>query len=321
MKLKTNTPEDPQVVLRALFENQSAYDCGHELPHRVLGVQMGGGFCCTVVAGLFHALQDAGLTNCFTLLIPVSGSAGVAAGYLSGLAHRAGKVFEHLATSGFMVPTYAGVRLNQMRLRHALDGTDLPLAIDVERVRTHTTGLRIVASTVRGERRFIDVRGTKNLFDAIVASGAMPGTCAPIAVDGELLVDGICGGDPMPIEDGLAYLTPGAHERPKVLVFQSRIHPKYRLHEWWWPYFAHGYYFWEHRTLRHNLAHIDLCFADKAEVMSAMRDVDCCRVALTLDDVALTPITSDVGQLARATNDARRFFAEALARARVRREV
>jgi hypothetical protein len=195
MKLKSNT-EDLRTVLRALFENQSAYESGHELPHRILCVGTGGGFCCSIVAAEFHALQDAGLTHPFTTILTVSGSGGPAGGYLSGVAHRVGRVFEYLATSKFVTwnPYTMSVALDLKHFERALDGSHMPLSFDSKKIRAHTSDFWVTAAEEDGTKVLINAKSeTYEPLQAVLASIAVPGTCDPVTLEGRRLVDGVAG--------------------------------------------------------------------------------------------------------------------------------
>jgi predicted patatin/cPLA2 family phospholipase len=324
MKLKSNT-EDLRTVLRALFENQSAYESGHELPHRILCVGTGGGFCCSIVAAEFHALQDAGLTHPFTTILTVSGSGGPAGGYLSGVAHRVGRVFEYLATSKFVTwnPYTMSVALDLKHFERALDGSHMPLSFDSKKIRAHTSDFWVTAAEEDGTKVLINAKSeTYEPLQAVLASIAVPGTCDPVTLEGRRLVDGVAGGNPLPVEEGLSLLPLREGERAKVLVLQSRIHPKYRPLEYWaWPFLAHMRFALAPSGLRSNMAYIDSCFASAADKLSLMRAIDYCRVAPTPGDVTLLPTTTSMAQIRAAMEEARAFMARELALARVGRMV
>lgn len=324
MKLKTPMGGELD-VLRALYENQSAWDARHALPHKILGIGMGGGFCCIRVAAIFEALAEAGLTHPFTALITVSGSGGPAGAYLSGCAHRAAGLFEHLAVTGFVTwdPWWNQYRLDLEKLERALLGDVAPFGLEQEKILRHPTTFWVTAAREDGQKEILNAKTVApHAARAVCASSAVPGMCEPIIINGVPLVDGAGGGNALPVDDGLSVLSCAQGEKPKVLVMQARIHPKYRPIEWMtWPWVARAMLMRKSPQLRENIALIDSCFAGVAEKLSLMRGVEWCRIAPTLEDTEIYPFTTSLSLLSSVRRETRAFMRWALKDAKPARQI
>jgi hypothetical protein len=183
------------------------------------------------------------------------------------------------------------VALDLKHFERALDGSHMPLSFDSEKIRAHRSNFWVTAAEEDGTKVLINAKADSyEPLHAVLASIAVPGTCEPVMLEGRRLVDGVAGGNPLPVEEGLSLLPLREGERAKVLVLQSRIHPKYRPLEYWaWPFLAHMRFAFSPSGLRSNMAYIDSCFASAADKLSLMRAIDYCRVAPTLEDVTLLP--------------------------------
>lgn len=325
MRLKAPTGHEHD-AFRKLFENQAAWDAGHERPHKIAGIGTGGGMCCERVAAMIEAFVDFGLTHPFTSFVAVSGAGGAIGGYLSGIAHRTTKMFECLATSRFITwnPWLQIYMLDLQLLERALTGDLSPFSFDEKRIQSHPSGFYVTATLSNGDKKLLDAKKVKpHAARAVCASSAFPGTCSPVIIDNVEHYDGAVGGNPLPIEEGIALLGPCApEERPTIIVMQSRTHPKHRQQEWnAWGWYAHVRYAAYAPRFRNNTANVDTCFASEADRLSLMRDLDWCRIAPTPEDVPLMPYTTDLGQLRKARDDTLRFMNGILSTARVARHI
>ena len=146
-------------TLRRLFENEEALRAGHAAPHRILLIGTGGGMCCIRVAGYLTAWRDAGLERAVDHAITVSGSGGALGAYLSGLSHRAVRMFEQLAVSGFVSadPWYRR-RMSLAHLGDVLRGIHSPIAFDQDLIRAHRTTWHVVVTRLSGESFLLDAK-------------------------------------------------------------------------------------------------------------------------------------------------------------------
>jgi predicted patatin/cPLA2 family phospholipase len=227
-------------ALRRLFENEEAIRAGHQAPHRILLIGTGGGMCCIRVAAYLTACRDAGLERAVDHAITVSGSGGAVGAYLSGLAHRAVQMFEHLAVSGFVAGSaWYRRRLRLPQLADVLRGNHCPLSFDQNLIRSHRTTWHVVVTRLSGESFLLDAKHARpDAAQAVLASSAFPQLAEPILVGigetEEHLVDGACG-MPLPILAGVRRFRPDT-----LLVLASRPQPKHLpwLEQWVWPMLA-----------------------------------------------------------------------------------
>lgn len=318
---------DYEEVFRSVHENQRAYECGHALPHRVLGLGLGGGMESIRVAGGCVALEDEGLSHAFTAWGAVSGAAGPIAALLAGSAYLAPQVFVHLARSNFISvdSLRRAVRMDIQQYERALMGEGGVPAFDVTKFREHPSQMFVTTTRSDGTMGVLDVKTVKpHPARAIVASGAVPISADPVDIDGESHQDGAFCGQPIPIEPGLALLGPISEgKKPKVLILQSRMHPKHRQLEWWaWPWFVWwNYASMLHPTLAMNMMYVDTCFANAAQKLALMRSVDVVRIAPTPGDVGVTPITTHEPVLMAAEDEYACFLRDTIRKTRPARQI
>ncbi len=325
MRLKAHAGREIDVP-RALFENQSAHDAGHTLPHRIVGIGTGGGMCCDRVAAIIETCADFGLTHAFTVFVSVSGAGGAIGGLLSGIPHRTSKMFECLAVSDFITwnPWQQMYMLNLPLLEKALVGDLSPFSFDQRKIRDHPSKWYVTATLPNGDKKLLDAKSVEpHAARAVCASSAFPGTCAPVVIDGIEYYDGAVGGNPLPIEEGIDLLgLCKSGERPKVLVMQSRSHPKHRQQESTaWHWYAQIKYALYSSQFRNNTAGVDMCFASAAERLNMMREVDWCRIAPTPEDAPLMPFTNDLALLRKARDETRLFMRSILREAKPARHI
>ena len=307
------TKGDARHVFRCLHENQRARDLGQELPHSIVGVGLGGGMECIRVAATCAVLQEYGLAHAFSTLVAISGSGGPFGSLLSDNAHRLVMLFQHLAVSGFIKwdPSIYAYRMDMKLYEDVLTGERAMFGLNQKMIEQSPVDFWVMATRPDGTPRVINVKTMRpHAARAICASCAVPISSAPIVVDGEDLHDGAFSGNPMPIELSISLLKSLKEgERPKVLVMQSRIHPKYRQTEWWmWPSWVRLMY---GRALSpalcENMARVDSCFASAAERLALMREVDWCRLAPTPLDTSILPTTISLPLLRHVYDEVRYF--------------
>lgn len=318
---------DYQEVMRCLHENRSAHEAGHAPPHSVLGLGLGGGMESIRVAGECIALEDEGMSHAFTAWGAVSGAGGPIAALMCGHAARVPDVFVHLAQTQFIWwdPFRRSMRMDIKRYERILMGAEGLPGIDVERFRTHPARMFVTTTRANGTMGVVDVKTVQpHPARAIVASGAVPIATDPVDVDGELHQDGAFCGNPIPIEPGLAMLGPlPTGTRPKVLILQSRMHPKHRQLEWWtWPWWV----WWQyaatlHPTLALNMMYVDTCFADAAQKLALLRSADVVRIAPAPGDVAVSPLTTHAPALIAAQDEAACFMRNLIRSTRPARQI
>lgn len=316
MKLKGN-----DLVLRHLYENQRAADLKQEPPHRILCVGSSGGMKSVRVAGYLTALQDEGLTLPFNWMLAVSGSAGPFGAYLSGIAHRAHLVFEHLADphTHFVHGRLPHVRIRLSYLERVLGGLVMPLGLNQKAIDVHRTAMWVALTE----------RATGNLYlaDARQPPGVVSLACATMAgpnmsdstylFEGKEVVDGACT-TPFPIIAGIKKFRP-----TDVLALSSQVHPKY---SWWvykqvWSLIARGWLVREARVLRINTAMMDARFAHEADRAARAKRIRVCRITPTLGDAPLTFEGTRPHVMRDGWNEARVFMRSALQRVRPVREI
>lgn len=306
--------EGQSEALRRLFDNEQAIRAGKAPPHRILLIGTGGGMACIRVPAYLTAWRDAGLNQAADHAITVSGSGGGVGAYLSGLPHRATRVFETLAVSGFVVAGRYGAQSMQLKkLGEALRGAHSPLAFDEKKIRNHRTSWHVVATRLTGESLLIDAKqAMPDAAQAVMASSAFPSLTAPVTLGfgsgEEDLVDGACG-MPMPIAAGIKKFRPDT-----VIVLESRPHPKFApwLERYLWPLFAPVFLHGMPARLKQGVTAMDLMFAHESERLARLQRIKWCRITPTPDDVAVGPLTTDGKLLRAAADEAKRFMAGAL---------
>lgn len=312
---------------RCLHENQNAYDAGHDMPHSILGLGLGGGYECVRVAGHCKAFEEYGVSHAFTVFKAVSGSAGPLASLQSGVAARCGKMFQHFAATKLIRwdPMLRVFKMDIRRYERALMGEETMFGLDAVRIRAHPTELYVTTTRRDGSMGVIDLKTVEpHPARGIAASCAIPLSCESVEIDGEPHHDGAFCGEPVPIEAALATLRAKRPAlRPKVLVLQSRLHPKYRRLEWWmWPWWV----WWQYApylepVIARNMMYADHCFANALDKLRLMRDVDWCRIAPTPEDTTLLPTSDHVPALAKAEDEAACFMRDFIRMGRLSRQI
>jgi len=312
MKLEGDT-----IALRRLFENEQAIRSGQTPPHRILVIGTGGGMSCIRTAAYLAAFRDAGIEQAIDHAITVSGAGGGMGAYLSGMPHRAIRIFETLALSGFIASGRHGSRSMQLKkLGEALRGEHSPVAFDEKRIRNHRTSWHVVATRMTGESLLIDAKlALPDSAQAVLASSAFPSLTAPVQLGfgaaQEDFVDGACG-MPMPISAGIKKFRPDT-----VIVLESRPHPKFLpwFERHMWPMLAPLFMRGMPARLRQGVAAMDATFAHEANRMAQLKRIKWCRVTPADDSVALGPLTTDVRLLRKAAGEAGKFMRGAMAAA------
>jgi len=306
--------EGDAIALRRLFENEQALAAGQTPPHRILVIGTGGGMSCIRMAAYLAAFREAGIDRAIDHAITVSGAGGGMGAFLSGMPHRAVRLFETLAISGFISSgRYGGQAMQLKKLGEALRGAHCPIAFDEKRIRNHRTTWHVVATRMTGESLLIDAKlAAPDSAQAVLASSAFPSLTAPVQLGfgtaREDFVDGACG-MPMPISAGIKKFRPDT-----VIVLESRPHPKFlpwfERHLWPMlaPLFLHGMPV----RLRQGVAAMDATFAHESARLARLQRIKWCRVTPADDSVVLGPLTTDVRLLRKAAAEAGKFMREAM---------
>ena len=310
-------------ALRRLFENEEALRAGHAAPHRILVIGTGGGMCCIRMAGYLTAWRDAGLERAVDHAISVSGSGGALGAYLSGFPHRAVRMFEQLAVSGFVSsdPWYRR-RMSLAHLGDVLRGRHSPVAFDQNLIRTHRTTWHVVVTRLSGESFLLDAKSARpDAAQAVLASSAFPHLTQPILVGvgdiEEQLVDGACG-MPLPILAGVKRFRPDT-----LIVLASRPHPKHlpMLERRLWPLIARAALRHLPVRLRNSAAAMSRAIAAEADRLERLKRIRWCRVTPNGAEVPIGPCTTDLSMLRKAADEAKTFMRDALALAKPARQV
>jgi predicted patatin/cPLA2 family phospholipase len=306
--------EGQSEALRRLFENEQALSAGKKPPHRILLIGTGGGMACIRVPAYLSAWREAGLANAVDHAVTVSGSGGGIGAFLSGLPHRAVRIFETLAVSGFISSGSLGSQaMHLKKLGEALRGAHCPIAFDDRKIRAHRTSWHVVATRLTGESVLINAKeAVPDAAQAVMASSAFPSLTSPVALGfgsaQEEFVDGACG-MPMPISAGIKKFRPDT-----VIVLESRPHPKFA--PWFerhlWPLFAPIFLRGMPERLKRGVTAMDLMFAHESERLSRLQRIKWCRITPSPSAVAIGPLTTDGKLLRAAAEEAKRFMAVAL---------
>ena len=271
-------------VLTSVWENQAAWDLQHEMPHKIVGIATGGGSCCIRVAAALRVFADFGLTHPFTVLNASSGAGGPVVGYLSGHADQTIGIMEYLLTHKLLYMEKKYKTIPVIRLNTKLYEEIPTQHLDKKGLQAHPSICRIIAAKEDGSIVLLDPKKC-NAARAIVASSALWPACDGIEINGDILYDAIFTGQGLPIESALEILgdlRPG--QRPQILVFQSRLHPKHRpMEARIWPWVVSGLYFQWTAQLKENLRKIDENFLITDEKFKGNADVDYGRIAPTPD--------------------------------------
>lgn len=318
VKLKGNA-----LALRRLYENEEAIRAGHAAPHRILLIGTGGGMCCIRVAAYLTAWREAGLERAVDHAITVSGSGGAVGAYLSGVPHRAERMFEQLAVSGFVSdgPWYRR-RLSLPHLASVLRGSHSPVAFDQEVIRAHRTSWHVVVTRLSGESFLLDAKSARpDAAQAVLASSAFPRLTEPIVVGveerEEQLVDGACG-MPLPILAGVRRFRPDT-----LIVLASRPHPKHLpwLERRLWPMIARAALRRLPVALRKSAAAMSRAMAAEADRLERLKRILWCRVTPNGAEVPIEPWTTDLYLLRKAADEAKIYMRDALKMAKPARQI
>ena len=306
--------EGHPVALTRLFENEQAIRTGKRPPHKILLIGTGGGMSCIRAAAYLAAWRDCGLEHAVDHAITVSGSGGGVGAYLSGLPHRAVRIFETLAATGFISSgAYGGQSMQLVKLGEALRGAHSPIAFDQKKIRAHRTSWHVVATRLNGQSLLIDAKlAVPDAAQAVMASSAFPCLTSPVPLGfgaaREDFVDGACG-MPMPISAGIKAFRPDT-----VIVLESRPHPKFL--PWFerhlWPLLAPVLMRSMPAGLRTSVAAMDTMFAHESARLARLKRIKWCRVTPGDDSVAIGPLTTDGRLLRKAADEASRFMRGAL---------
>lgn len=306
------------IALTRLFENEAALAHGHTPPHRILMIGTGGGMCCTRAAGYLTAFRDAGIENAVDHAVTVSGSGGAMGAFLSGMPHRASRMFEQLGASGFVEPVSFGApRLHLDYLADVLRGHHSPLSFNDARIQSHRTSWHVVVTRMSGESLLVDAKDfAPDTAQAVLASSALPQVTDPIPGDvsdgEELLVDGACG-MPLPIKAGVSKFRPDT-----VVILESR--PDYgdlsRIERLFWPTVTHFCLRHAPANLRRQVASMGQLIQTEVDRLERLRRIKWARILPSKEDVPLSPFSTDAVKLRQAAEDARVFMAQALDDAR-----
>jgi len=306
--------EGDAIALRRLFENEQALAAGRVPPHRILVIGTGGGMSCIRTAAYLAAFRDAGIGEAIDHAITVSGAGGGMGAFLSGMPHRAIRIFETLALSGFILSGRHGWRSMQLKiLGEALRGEHCPIAFDDRKIRAHRTSWHVVATRMTGESLLIDAKlAMPDSAQAVLASSAFPSLTPPVQLGlgaaAEDFVDGACG-MPMPISAGIKKFRPDT-----VIVLESRPHPKFLpwVERHLWPMLAPMFMRGMPVRLRNGVAAMDVTFAHEAARLAELKRIKWCRVTPSADAVPVGVLTTDIRVLRKAADEAGRFMRGAL---------
>jgi len=311
--------EGDAVALRHLFENERALAAGQVPPHRILVIGTGGGMSCIRAAAYLAAFRDAGIDRAIDHAITVSGSGGGMGAFLSGMPHRAIRMFESLAVSGFITSTrFGGQEMKLKKLGEVLRGAHSPVAFNDARIRQHRTSWHVVATRLSGESLLIDAKlASPDTAQAVLASSAFPRLTSPVSLgvaagaEAEDYVDGACG-MPMPITAGIKKFRPTT-----VIVLESRPHPKFL--PWFerhlWPVLAPVFLAGMPVRLRRGVAAMDATFAHEAARLAQLKRIKWCRITPSHEAVPVGALTTDRRVLRKAADEAGRFMRDTLAAA------
>lgn len=301
-------------ALTRLFENEQAVRRGETPPHKILLIGTGGGMSCIRAAAYLAVWREFGLDHAVDHAITVSGSGGGVGAYLSGLPHRAVRIFETLAATGFIASgAYGGQSMQLAKLGQALRGAHSPIAFDEKKIRAHRTSWHVVATRMSGESLLIDAKlAVPDAAQAVMASSAFPVLTSPVQLGfgsaQEDFVDGACG-MPMPISAGIKKFRPDT-----VIVLESRPHPKFA--PWFerhlWPLLAPVFLRGMPIGLRSSVAAMDTMFAHESARLARLKRIKWCRVTPGDDSVPIGPLTTDARLLRQAASEASRFMRTAL---------
>lgn len=187
--------------------------------NRVALVISGGGMRAAYAGGMAHALEDAGLGDCFDVIYGASAGAYIGASLLLGCGHGAGHIFfEDLACRAFIDPRRLGTRRPVVSLSHLIDNVLVySKPMDWERLAASPVPLRVVATAADDLRpHALDPATPHEWKVALRATAAIPLLAGPpVEFHGRRWMDGSVA-EPVPV---LRALRDGATH---VLVLLNR---------------------------------------------------------------------------------------------------
>lgn len=269
---------------------------------------------CIRVPAYLTAWRDAGIAAAIDHAVTVSGSGGGVGAYLSGMPHRATRMFEALAVSGFIAKK--GCLAPEMRLSLLADvlrGEFSPVAFDQEKIVTHRSSWHVIATKLSGQSAIIDAKEVlPDAAQAVLASSAFPGLAAPIPLHinnvDEQWIDGACG-MPLPIGASIKKFRPDT-----VIVLESV--PSLRLQPWLErslkPCLIALLTCRLPSALRSKIASMDRIVELESESLSRRKRIRWCRITPTRESTPIGPLTTDLGLLRQAAGEAQKFMATQL---------
>jgi hypothetical protein len=304
-------------ALGRLFANEQALREGLPPPHKILLIGTGGGMSCIRAAAYLSVWREMGIERAVDHAITVSGSGGGVGAYLSGMPHRAIRIFETLALSGFIESgRYGGQAMQLRKLGDALRGTHCPTAFDQKRIQSHRTTWHVVATRMTGESLLIDAKqAVPDAAQAVMASSAFPSLTAPVQLGfgsaQEEFVDGACG-MPLPVLAGIKRFRPDT-----VIVLESRPHPKFL--PWFerhlWPLLAPVLLRGMPDRIKRGVAMMDATLSIESARLTRLKRIKWCRITPGETAVPIGPLSTDVRLLRKAADEAQRFMRGALTQA------
>lgn len=208
-------------VLRALVRRR---DTGvHDDGHRIALVVSGGGMRAAYAGGMAHALDDAGLGDCFDVVYGSSAGAYIGGALLLGDGRGAAHIFfEDMACREFVDPRRLGSRRPVVSLDHLL-GHILTVAKPMPWERLCGAPLRVVATAADDlTGHVLEPRSVPEWRLALRATAAIPVLAGPaVRLHGRRWIDGSVA-EPLPV---LRALRDGATH---VLALLNRTLPELR---------------------------------------------------------------------------------------------
>ncbi|WP_219412822.1 patatin-like phospholipase family protein [Pseudonocardia nigra] len=210
-------------VLRALLRRRDGD--GRADGHRIALVVGGGGMRGAYSGGMVHALQDAGLADCFDVVYGSSAGAYVGAGLLLGDGRGSARIFvEDMTCRAFIDPRRLGTGRPMVSLDHLLDHI-LAVAkpLPWERLRDSPIPLRVVATAADDlQPHVLEPRSCADWKLALRATASIPLLAGPpVELHGRTWIDGSVT-EPLPV---LRALREGATH---VLALVNRAAPELR---------------------------------------------------------------------------------------------
>lgn len=210
-------------VLRALLHRRDTG--GRADGHRIALVVAGGGMRGAYAGGMVHALDEAGLGDCFDVVYGSSAGAFVGAALILGDGRGSARIFaEDMACREFIDPRRLGGRRPMVSLDHLL-GHILTTARPMpwERLRDSPVPLRVVATAADDLRgHVLEPRTVEDWRAALRATATIPLLAGPpVPLHGRDWIDGSVA-EPLPV---LRALADGATH---VLALLTRTVPELR---------------------------------------------------------------------------------------------